>query len=172
MCILTPWFFHPVSLWHWDHRLAAWQLWLSAWYGPTAGQTFPVLCGEGSHTSVAIPARVEEERFGPSHQEYFKTSKSEKKTIHRNRSRRTLKYYPRCHVFEFCKFVQIINEVIIDYNVHMSSKLECIQSFLYVFPLAAAMNLNLLHVGTPRRGFCNQLKEKRSLLYKKLYKIK
>lgn len=60
--ILTPWFFHPVSLWHWDHRRAAWQKWLSAWCGPSAGQTFPVLCGEGIRTSVAIPVRGERER--------------------------------------------------------------------------------------------------------------
>lgn len=74
ICILTPWFSHPVSLWHWDHRRAAWQRWLSAWCRPSAGQTFPVLCGEGIRTSVAIPARGEEgERFGPSCHGYFKT---------------------------------------------------------------------------------------------------
>lgn len=53
--ILTPWFSHPVSLWHWGHRRAAWLQWLSAWYGLSAWQTFPVLCGEGIRTSVAIP---------------------------------------------------------------------------------------------------------------------
>lgn len=46
-----------MSLWHWDRRRAAWQRWLSAWFVPSAGQTFPVLCGEGSHTSVAISVR-------------------------------------------------------------------------------------------------------------------
>lgn len=62
VCILTPWFSHPVSLWHWGHTRAAWQQWLSAWFGPSAWQTFPVLCGEGSHTSVAIPIRGKNEK--------------------------------------------------------------------------------------------------------------
>lgn len=74
VCILTPWFSHPVSLWHWDHRRAAWQRWLSARFGPSAGQTFPVLCGAGSHTSVAIPAKGEKSKiFGSSCNAYFKT---------------------------------------------------------------------------------------------------
>lgn len=51
-----------MSLWHWDHRRAAWQRWLSAWFGPSAWQTFPVRCGEGSHTSVAIPVRGNDEK--------------------------------------------------------------------------------------------------------------
>lgn len=69
VCVLTPWFSHPVSLWHWDRRRAAWQRWLSAWSGLSAGRTFPVLCGAGIHTSVAIPAREEGgegERLHPS----------------------------------------------------------------------------------------------------------
>lgn len=139
VCILTPWFSHPVSLWHWDRRRAAWQKWLSAWCGPSAGQTFPVLCGEGIRTSVAIPVRGERERDSGLHS--ITTGLESLHLLENTEKRQNIATEKQDDKWQ--KYLRLIQEVVLTFWRFVQNIIHKWIIYFSVFLFAAALNFHL-----------------------------